>query len=69
MKMSGEYEPNSGHTFLASLEQQGKHVDIFTQNIDGLHKRREASMYMNSMAPFKRPLVHHVRRYMICLIY
>ncbi|MBS4743734.1 NAD-dependent protein deacylase [Bacillus sp. FSL R5-0654] len=39
MKMSGEYEPNSGHTFLASLEQQGKHVDIFTQNIDGLHKK------------------------------
>ncbi|MFS2247034.1 NAD-dependent protein deacylase [Bacillus sp. A31] len=39
MKMSGEYEPNSGHTFLASLEKQGKHVDIFTQNIDGLHKK------------------------------
>lgn len=39
MKMSGEYQPNSGHTFLASLEKQGKHVDIFTQNIDGLHKK------------------------------
>ncbi|WP_374955734.1 NAD-dependent protein deacylase [Bacillus sp. NMTD17] len=39
MKMSGEYKPNSGHTFLASLEKQGKHVDIFTQNIDGLHKK------------------------------
>ncbi|PRS82675.1 NAD-dependent protein deacylase [Bacillus sp. YBWC18] len=39
MKMSGKYEPNSGHTFLASLEKQGKHVDIFTQNIDGLHKK------------------------------
>ncbi|WP_411266019.1 NAD-dependent protein deacylase [Bacillus sp. NMCN1] len=39
MKMSGEYEPNSGHTFLVSLEKQGKHVDIFTQNIDGLHKK------------------------------
>ncbi|MGG5181154.1 NAD-dependent protein deacylase [Bacillus sp. MM09(2025)] len=39
MKMSGKYEPNSGHTFLASLEKQGKHVEIFTQNIDGLHKK------------------------------
>ncbi|EDW23481.1 NAD-dependent protein deacylase [Bacillus pumilus] len=39
MKMSGEYEPNSGHTFLASLEKQGKLVEIFTQNIDGLHKK------------------------------
>ncbi|MDM5319327.1 NAD-dependent protein deacylase [Bacillus altitudinis] len=39
MKMSGEYEPNSGHAFLASLEKQGKLVEIFTQNIDGLHKK------------------------------
>ncbi|WP_371869451.1 NAD-dependent protein deacylase [Bacillus pumilus] len=39
MKMSGKYEPNSGHTFLANLEKQGKHVEIFTQNIDGLHKK------------------------------
>ncbi len=39
MKMSGKYEPNSGHIFLANLEKQGKHVDIFTQNIDGLHKK------------------------------
>ncbi|CAL8902065.1 sirtuin NAD-dependent deacetylase [Bacillus pumilus] len=39
MKMSGEYEPNSGHTFLAGLEKQGKLVEIFTQNIDGLHKK------------------------------
>ena len=44
MKMSGAYEPNSGHTFLANLEKQGKHVDIFTQNIDGLHTRRSACM-------------------------
>uniref|UniRef100_UPI003EB8A7E8 NAD-dependent protein deacylase n=1 Tax=Bacillus maqinnsis TaxID=3229854 RepID=UPI003EB8A7E8 len=39
MKMSGDYEPNRGHAFLANLEKQGKHVDIFTQNIDGLHKK------------------------------
>lgn len=39
MKMSGEYEPNAGHSFLANLEKQGKKVDIFTQNIDGLHKK------------------------------
>ncbi|MDM5297358.1 NAD-dependent protein deacylase [Bacillus pumilus] len=39
MKMSGAYEPNAGHVFLANLEKQGKQVDIFTQNIDGLHKK------------------------------
>ncbi|MFS0655030.1 NAD-dependent protein deacylase [Bacillus sp. 179-C3.3 HS] len=39
MKMSGTYEPNAGHSFLADLEKQGKQVDIFTQNIDGLHKK------------------------------
>ncbi|MGE6630822.1 NAD-dependent protein deacylase [Bacillus sp. NPDC077027] len=39
MKMSGSYEPNAGHFYLAELEQQGKQVDIFTQNIDGLHKK------------------------------
>ncbi|WP_420806825.1 NAD-dependent protein deacylase [Bacillus nakamurai] len=39
MKMSGSYEPNAGHIYLAGLEKQGKQVDIFTQNIDGLHKK------------------------------
>ncbi|CAM4057593.1 NAD-dependent protein deacylase [Bacillus subtilis] len=39
MKMSGSFEPNEGHLFLAELEKQGKQVDIFTQNIDGLHKK------------------------------
>nr|WGD64666.1 Sir2 family NAD-dependent protein deacetylase [Bacillus subtilis] len=39
MKMSGSFEPNEGHLLLAELEKQGKQVDIFTQNIDGLHKK------------------------------
>lgn len=39
MKMSGSFEPNEGHLLLAELEKQGKRVDIFTQNIDGLHKK------------------------------
>ncbi|MEC1678100.1 NAD-dependent protein deacylase [Bacillus mojavensis] len=39
MKMSGSYEPNEGHLLLAELEKQGKQVDIFTQNIDGLHRK------------------------------
>ncbi|ADP31446.1 NAD-dependent protein deacylase [Bacillus atrophaeus] len=39
MKMSGRFEPNEGHVYLAELEKEGKQVDIFTQNIDGLHKK------------------------------
>lgn len=38
-EMSGSFEPNEGHLLLAELEKQGKQVDIFTQNIDGLHKK------------------------------
>ncbi|QEV90812.1 NAD-dependent protein deacylase [Bacillus velezensis] len=43
VKMSGSYEPNAGHTYLADLEKRGKQVDIFTQNIDGLHKKAGSS--------------------------
>ena len=55
--------------FLANLEKQGKRVDIFTQNIDGLHKKREASMCMNCMVPFKQLHVHHAGQHTNCLIY
>ncbi|MFN2746875.1 NAD-dependent protein deacylase [Bacillus sp. z60-18] len=37
MKMTGSYQPNAGHLYLADLERQGKEVKVFTQNIDGLH--------------------------------
>lgn len=39
--MSPDYlgaKPNVGHYALAQLEQQGKDVAIFTQNVDGLHQ-------------------------------
>ncbi|ALC80579.1 MULTISPECIES: NAD-dependent protein deacylase [Bacillus] len=39
MKASGNHEPNKGHLYLAELEKQGKSIEIFTQNIDGLHKK------------------------------
>lgn len=39
MKASGIHQPNQGHLYLAELEKQGKRVEIFTQNIDGLHKK------------------------------
>lgn len=32
-------EPNSGHYFMAELENEGKEIDIVTQNIDGLHQK------------------------------
>ncbi|MBP5292528.1 MAG: NAD-dependent protein deacylase [Clostridia bacterium] len=31
-------KPNAAHLKLAELEKAGKHVDIITQNIDGLHQ-------------------------------
>lgn len=36
-------EPNTGHTFVASLERQGKEVTVITQNIDGLHQKAGSS--------------------------
>ncbi|PWI57391.1 NAD-dependent protein deacylase [Sulfoacidibacillus thermotolerans] len=39
--MNEEYrhaKPNAGHLALAQLEQMGKQVQIFTQNVDGLHQ-------------------------------
>ncbi|MBX6352956.1 MAG: NAD-dependent protein deacylase [Thermoflavifilum sp.] len=32
-------EPNMGHLALAALEQLGKPVSIYTQNVDGLHQK------------------------------
>ena len=32
-------QPNAGHLALAQLEKQGKHIEIATQNIDGLHQK------------------------------
>lgn len=37
VKISNQFEPNYGHTFLKELEDMGKEVKIFTQNVDGLH--------------------------------
>lgn len=34
-----EARPNSGHYFMAELEQAGKSVAAVTQNIDGLHQK------------------------------
>lgn len=35
----GQRKPNAGHRFLAALEKEyGKTVQVFTQNIDGLHQ-------------------------------
>ena len=33
------FAPSFGHLFLSSLESKGKDIVIFTQNIDGLHKK------------------------------
>lgn len=31
--------PHAGYAALASIEQSGKRLDVFTQNVDGLHQR------------------------------
>lgn len=31
--------PNTGHSYLAGLEHQGKQVKVYTQNADGLHQK------------------------------
>lgn len=38
VKLLDEYEPNSGHYFIAELEEE-KTVHVITQNIDGLHQK------------------------------
>lgn len=38
VKLSGAHKPNEIHQFLAQLEKLGKDIDIFTQNVDGLHQ-------------------------------
>lgn len=39
LKLAGEYEPNEIHDFLKRLEEEGKHISIITQNVDGLHTK------------------------------
>lgn len=39
LKLTHTFEPNIGHQFLAELELEGKEVNIFTQNVDGLHQK------------------------------
>ena len=39
IKLSQAYEPNQGHHYLRQLELEGKTVNIFTQNVDGLHRK------------------------------
>ena len=39
----GDFLPNTGHFYLADLEQQGKEVRIYTQNADGLHQKAGSS--------------------------
>lgn len=38
-----EAQPNIAHQFMAKLEEQGKHVQIVTQNIDNLHEQAGSS--------------------------
>jgi NAD-dependent deacetylase len=42
-KIANNFEPNYGHIFLKELEDMGKEVKIFTQNVDGLHSAAGSS--------------------------
>jgi NAD-dependent deacetylase len=37
IKLAQNFSPNYGHLFLKELEDMGKEVHVFTQNVDGLH--------------------------------
>lgn len=37
IKLASQFKPNYGHLFLKKLEDMGKEVKVFTQNVDGLH--------------------------------
>lgn len=39
VKLQNDYEPNHSHYYLAELERSKKEVNIFTQNVDGLHQK------------------------------
>lgn len=43
IKLMGDYLPNRTHTILKELEEAGKDIRIFTQNIDGLHQKAGSS--------------------------
>lgn len=43
IKMVSSFQPNEGHLFLTELEASGKMINIFTQNVDGLHREAGSS--------------------------
>ena len=43
IKLMGDYNPNSTHLFLKYLEDLGKDIRIFTQNVDRLHQKAGSS--------------------------
>ncbi|WP_430697392.1 NAD-dependent protein deacylase [Metabacillus mangrovi] len=46
-KLSSQHLPNRGHLFLKRLEELGKDVSIFTQNVDGLHEKAGSGKVYN----------------------
>lgn len=39
VKLMNNYEPTTTHLFLKQLEKEGRDIRIFTQNVDGLHRK------------------------------
>jgi NAD-dependent deacetylase len=44
-KLLGNYQPNYGHTFIKELENKGKEITVFTQNVDGLHAQAGSNVF------------------------
>lgn len=62
MKMTGTFQPNAGHLYLAGLEKRGKDVRVFTQNIDGLHIKAGVAASTSFTVPSKRLYARNAAR-------
>lgn len=47
LNLNNKYKPNEIHYFLKKIENMGKEINIFTQNIDGLHEKAGSSKVFN----------------------
>lgn len=54
IKMAAAFKPNEGHLFLKELEDWGRTVRVFTQNVDGLHREAGSSLVYEMHGTIKK---------------
>ena len=63
IKMLHQYKANTGHRFIAELEE-AKTVHVITQNIDGLHQDAGSTNVLKFMDPLRELIVRAVKKSM-----